>query len=346
MRPPTSKVFRLAAALLVCTLTLIVGCEKPPAESVQAASPARHVEQFDALGTQVRLLVVGGSEDAAGGMFDAARKRIEGVGASMSTFDPGTEVSQLNARGTAELTPDTLTVIAEARKFWRHSGGVFDITYAPLRDLWRAAARRGRVPDDAELAAARALVGMEKLTVDGRQARFASPNMKIDLGGIAKGYAIDLAVRALQEAGAAAGLVDIGGDICVFGAPVGRPRWRVQVRPVEGGPTEPIILAVADCAVATSGDYERGFTVGDEWFSHIIDPTTGRPVQNATSVTVVAPNAVTADALATAMSVLSPQKSIALADSLPGVECLLMHRDASQAIKLVKSKGFADLTVQ
>jgi FAD:protein FMN transferase len=331
--------------LFACTALLLAGCEKPPAEPAPTAPPARHVARFDALGTVVRMVVVGADEEAAAVMFAAARRSVESVGASMSTFDPQSGVSQLNARGAAELTPDTLTVIAEARKFWIGSNGAFDITYAPLRALWREAAQRGRVPDDAELAAARALVGMEKLTVDGRQARFDAPGMKIDLGGIAKGYAIDLAARALQDAGAAAGLVDIGGDICVFGAPAARPLWHLQVRPVEGGPKEPIILALTDCAVATSGDYERGFVVGKEWFSHIIDPRTGRPVENATSVTVVAPDATAADALATAMSVLTPDAAIAVANALPGVECLLMHRDAAQEIQLLMSKGFADLVV-
>jgi len=343
MRHDTQGMRLFMLALLACAVAQGGGCEEPPAERTQPAPPVRQTLRFDALGTQVRLVVLNVDEEAAKPMFRAARRRIDDVGSNMSTFNPDSEVSRLNAKGASDLTPDTLAVIAQARRYWKSSGGAFDITYAPLRDLWRKASKQGKVPSDEELAAARAHVGMDKLVVKGKRAHFTTPNMQIDLGGIAKGYAIDLAVRALQEAGATAGLVDIGGDVRLFGAPQARPTWRVQVRPVEGGPKEPIILALKASAVATSGDYERGFRVGGQWFSHIIDPTTGRPVKNATSVTVVAPDATTADALATAMSVLTPQKSIALADSLPGVDCLLMHRDESKTTKLHASKGFADL---
>jgi len=325
----------LALTLLACAATLWGGCDKPATE--------RHKFAFDALGTKARLMVLAPDEASATIMFDAARKQIDGVGRTMSTFHTDSPVSRLNADGAAELTPDTLVVIARARVFWQKSDGAFDITYAPLRDLWRKAVKDARVPSDEELTAALARVGMDKLIVEGKRARFTTPKMQIDLGAIAKGYAIDLATRALQDAGATAGIVDIGGDVRLFGTPPDKPKWQVQVRSFADGPQEPIFLALTDCAVATSGDYERGYRVGEQWFSHIIDATTGLPVADTPSVTVVAPDAATADALATVMSVLPVAKSIALADSMPGVECLLMHRAESGEVKLHMSKGFGEL---
>jgi thiamine biosynthesis lipoprotein len=202
--------------------------------------------------------------------------------------------------------------------------------------------RENREPDQAAVDKALAAVGWRTLQLTDSTARFTVPGMEVDLGGIAKGYAIDLAAEALQEEGAAAGIVDIGGDLRLFGNGPTKGNWRVLVRRPPGVEEE-YILDVGPCSVTTSGDYERWFRIGERRFSHIVDPRTGQPVARTPSVTVVAPDATMADGLATAISVMGAEKGVALADSLDGVECMVMERTAESSVRLHMSAGFAEL---
>jgi len=164
----------------------------------------------------------------------------------------------------------------------------------------------------------------------------------VDLGGIAKGYGIDLAAEALLRAGVEAALVDIGGDIRAIGRPGPERTWRIKVRS-PAADTKEVVLEIASGAVATSGDYARGFRIGQRWFSHIIDPHTGRPAPSSASVTVVAADATLADGLATGLSVMGPGKGIPLVDSLPGVECMMVVRDKAGGLSERFSAGFRSM---
>jgi thiamine biosynthesis lipoprotein len=309
--------------------------------------PGTYQCMFSTMGTDGSVQVSAPDPDTARRMIQAAVTEINRAEMLMSAYRPDSEVSRLNRWGAEEqvrLSPDTLSVLNSAMEFWRLTGGAFDITYAPLRSVWREAVDWGRPPDEAELAAVLATVGCEKLVLEGDAARFATSGMQVDLGGIAKGYALDIAARALKEAGARAGIVDIGGDMNLLGRPATGGSWHVQVRWPPGLPGEErIILRATDCAITTSGDYERGFKIGDRWFSHIIDPRTGRPVVDVPSVTVVAPDATTADALATALSVLGVEEGIALVDSLDRVECMIMVPGPEGTVARRMSAHFADL---
>jgi thiamine biosynthesis lipoprotein len=169
--------------------------------------------------------------------------------------------------------------------------------------------------------------------------------MEVDLGGIAKGYAIDRAAEALQQAGASGGIVDVGHDLRLFGTPEHGGKWRVGVhRPP--GVTREFILEVGPCAVTTSGDYARGFLIDNKWFSHIIDPRTGRPATDVTSVTVVGPDATSADAMATALSVMGPEEGLALVEGLREFECLFMTRMPHGSVEFQMSSGFDSLLLE
>ncbi len=301
--------------------------------------------QFSAMGTDARLQVQAAGLDDARRMCEAAAQRVWGLEALMSTYSPGSEVSALNGPGRREfvpLSPDTLAVIAEAKRMHALTDGAFEVTYAPLRTLWRHAQELGRVPQPQEVEKALAMVGLSKLTVKGARARLDCDGMEVDLGGIAKGYAIDSAAEMLQHSGAESGIVDIGGDMRLFGRMAPGRDWRVRVRQVKGAAADHV-LTLPPCAVATSGDYERGFRIGDKRYSHIVDPRTGWPVENMTSVTVVAPDAISADGLATGLSVLGVERGIEIVDSLPGVECLIMERRADGSVRDHASAGFPKL---
>ena len=304
--------------------------------------PERYQFTFKALGTDVKLDVVAPSEQAAKAMFTAAWARIDEVNKLMSTYSPDTELSQLNRTGAGQLSEGTLAVLSKAGEISRMSDGAFDVTYAPLRTLWRRAAASGEPPSDEAIQKARKAVGYERLNVSGRDVHFAASGMEVDLGGIAKGYAIDQAAEALQKAGATGGIVDIGGDLRMFGKPTGKATWTVAVD-VPPEVTQKVLLNVTACGVATTTDYVNGFKVAGKLLSHVIDPRTGRPVENMPSVTVVAPDAMTADALAVAVTVMGWPKGMDLIESLPNVQCLMLVRKPDGTIEQHQSKGFGAL---
>jgi len=207
-------------------------------------------------------------------------------------------------------------------------------------DIWRSAAEANSVPSDNELRQARSKVGYEKLILDanGMSVRFAVEAMKVDLGGIAKGYAVDKAVEAMQNGGAIGGIVDVGGDIRCFGLPPkSRDRWLIGLQDPSVGtdtaiPTQVgigtgkplLVLKLTDAAVATSGSYRRFALIEGKKFSHIIDTKTGYSSAGLTSVTIISENVTDADALATAVSVMGAEKGLALIETIPETEAILI----------------------
>ncbi len=301
----------------------------------------RYERRFTAMGTDGRLLVLAPTSSSAHKAMDAALGQIQMVERRMSPYRADSDVSRLNRGGhpgPVKLSKPTREVLRRAAEVSRMTDGAFDVTCAPLTELWRRAESTGRMPGAESVRQALAAVGWQKLRLTDGGAALARPGMKVDLGGIAKGYALDLAAEALREAGLEAGLVDIGGDLRLLGRPADGRRWLVQVRPPRG--EEPLMLRLGGCAVATSGDYARGFRVGSRWFSHIVHPRTGRPAGAAASVTVVAPEGAAADALATALSVMSPEEGIELANSLSGVECMIIKARAAGGPRRRMSGGF------
>ena len=263
------------------------------------------------MGTTCSLAVVtqtrgrAGAEAALDGA-EAAMRRIE---AHMSSWLEDSEISALARApvGRAQkLSGETLEVLRAARLAHRETGGAFDITCNPLVRLWRDAAGSNSLPTDAELAQARADSRWELLELSEDGVTRLGPKVRVDLGGIAKGHAIDRAIDILKDAGLQGGLVDIGGDLACFGQPPKGRFWFVDIQ----NPFDSSVLArlrLAAGAVCTSGDYARPIIVAGHRYSHIIDPAAGRPADSLPSVTVLAPNARTADIWATALSVLGPK---------------------------------------
>lgn len=288
------------------------------------------------MGTFSRVVVVARSEKAGRACIAAAFKVQRRIESLMSYHRPDSELNRVNrhaAERPVPVNPLTFEVLQKAVYFSELSGGAFDVTVGPLVDLWRAAGDANEPPSEAALTEARLRVGYEKLILEPKEmtVQFATEGMRIDLGGIAKGFAIDKSVEAVRKGGALGGMVDIGGDIRCFGRPPeGQEHWRIGLQdPTEATEDlitgEPLlILQLSDAAVTTSGDYRRYTTVAGRKQSHIMDAQTGRGANQLVSVTIIAPNATTADALATAVSVLGPQKGLALIETLPAVETILL----------------------
>jgi thiamine biosynthesis lipoprotein len=267
----------------------------------------------------------------------------------MSGHKEDSQISRINRdahKGPVSVSRQTFEVLQKAIEFSELSNGAFDITVGPLEELWRSAAEANSVPGDDDLARACSKVGHEKLILDVNEmtVRFAVDGMKLDVGGIAKGYAIDSAVEAMQRFEIIGGMVDVGGDIRCFGAPPkGRNIWQIglqdptETETIVGGGRYLLVLKLTNSAVVTSGDYRRFTQVGGKKYSHIIDTKTGYGSDELSSVTVICPKAVDADALATAVSVMGEEKGIELIETLEDTEAILISAGPEFQIVTTKS---------
>ena len=297
------------------------------------------------MGTFSRVVVLARSEAVAQDCAQAALDVQRRVDEMMSTYIVDSELSQVNRRAFDEpvqVSEETFDVLHKAQYFSELTGGAFDVTIGPLSDLWRRAGDANVPPTETEIAEARSRVGYDKLLLDpdARTVRFAVEGMKLDLGGIAKGYAIDKSVERMKRAGATGGMVDIGGDVRCFGTPPkGKSAWVVGLQDPAIAPDDMatdkllLLLQVTDAAVTTSGDYRRFTEIQGHRQSHIMDTESGRGANKLVSVTIIAPDATSADALATAVSVLGAEKGLALIERLPNTEAVLIpHADNPQPI--------------
>ena len=279
--------------------------------------------------------------DRARNALDEAEAVLRGVEARMSNWLDHSEISRLQAAKTGEgvsLSADTIEVLKAAREAAEQTGGAFDATCRPLLELWKRAGEEGVLPTESQLNDARAASNWEQVELTESGAVKLADGVCVDLGGIAKGYAIDRALAAIEEAGVSGGLVDVGGDLACFGQQPEGESWVVEVKnPFQGSTL--VRFRIRQGAVATSGNYARHVEIAGKRYSHIVDPRTGRPADAAASVTVVAPTAMTADIWATALSVLEQSGFDVLPD---GVEALLVVGTAD-TYRLICTPGFRDL---
>lgn len=247
--------------------------------------------------------------DVPNGLFAGITDVLAQVIAQMSTWEPGSDLSRFNAApaGTWHVLPDGLfTVLEQALALAEDSGGTFDPTIGPVVNLWGFGPEGGRaVPAAERIATALGHCGWRRLLLDRHGRRALQPGgLHVDLSGIAKGYAVDLVARHVSEAGVAAWLVEIGGELRGQGVkPDGSPWWAALETPA--GIASETIVALHGLSVATSGDYRRFFMDGETRHAHTIDPRTGRPVAgDLASVSVLHPDCMRADGLATVLGVL------------------------------------------
>ncbi|HVQ29818.1 MAG TPA: FAD:protein FMN transferase [Vicinamibacteria bacterium] len=296
------------------------------AHGAPAPGPVADRYEFAAahMGTTARIVLYAMGRSEAEAAAQAAFARIGELDARLSDYRADSEVSLLGqgAGGPAvALSHDLLAVLARAQEIARRSDGAFDVTVGPLSRLWRRARRLAELPSSEDLQAALALVGHDALSLDtaARSARLERPGMRLDLGGIAKGYAADEALRTLRGHGFERALVTLGGEVVAGSPPPGRDGWTVAVA-TPGAARAP--LSLREAAASTSGDAEQWVEIGGRRYSHIFDPRTGRALEGRRSVTVVAREGILADALATALSVLGPAHGRAVVESFPGAEAL------------------------
>jgi thiamine biosynthesis lipoprotein len=300
---------------------LLVACRAPL---------ARYAYEEPAMGTTFRILLYAPDEAAGAAAAADAFARIRALEAVFSDYDAASEARALAARGpgTYAASRELVELTALALEVGERSGGAFDVTVGPLTRLWRRAVRQGEVPDPERLAAARAAVGADKLAVDRAAGTLTlrAAGMRLDYGGIAKGYALDEALRALARRGIERALVDGGGDVACGAAPPGAAGWLVALdEPAElDRPARAVLLAHG--ALATSGDRARGGDVGGVARSHLIDPRTGAALDaRPRRASAVAASGALADAAASTLLVLDGAEGMRFAASLVGVETRLVE---------------------
>jgi FAD:protein FMN transferase len=309
-----------------------------------AGNPSRYEYFRILMGTKMRIVLYAESQEEAREAAAAAFLRIQQLDEIMSDYNPDTELMKLCREAYQAARPvsaDLFRVLEQSLRFSALSRGAFDITVGPVVDLWREARRHKRLPDEEKLEQARGCVGYKRivLNAENRSVRLRLPCMKLDLGGIGQGYAADQALAVLAARGIRSALVDAGGDIAMSAAPPDRSGWRVALQKTAPGvEADAEDLTLSDCGVTNSGDTEQFVELEGIRYSHIIDPETGWALRDSANVTVIAPDATTADALATALSVLPPNRGLRLADSQPGVAALIVRRSGEGLTKHVSRR--------
>jgi len=274
---------------------------------------------------------------------------LEAVNASMSNWDPQSEVSRFNSSAANEPVPlskDFATVIALSNDIHDASSARFDVTLGPLIELWGFGTRtpEDAVPPAAEINAALDLIGQrDVLSLDGTTLTKTAEGVSVNLSAIAKGFGVDAVARTLTEAGATRYLVEIGGDLITRGLNAEDRPWAIGIeRPDAADRVVELVVPISGYGLATSGDYRNYFEVSGARYSHILDPTTGRPVtHNTASVTVLAPNTTLADGWATALLVIGAETGLPLAEA-EGLAVLFITREDG-AFVTSASRAFSDL---
>jgi len=324
---------RFRILILLFLLFSICGCGKKEYSRVEFS-----------MDTVVEIKVYHSRKAEAGEAIDSSMKEIKRVEQKMSRFLPASEVSRINKQalsagksasglkeGWIPVSSELFSLLEESVRLSNLTKGCFDVTVCPLWKMWKFEGENIEVPGKREIETALELVAYKNMILQDGKIKFAKKGMGIDLGGIAKGYAVDAAIKVLKEKNVKSAMVNAGGDIYVLGRKQGKP-WRIGIRhPRKEGEILGIV-EVEDRAIVTSGDYERFFFSEGKRYHHIFNPKTGYPAEECQSVTIVAKKATFADGLATGVFVLGPKEGMALIESLEEVEGVIVNKEGEVSV--------------
>lgn len=298
-------------------------------------------QEIFAMDTYMTVTAYG--DNAQKGVTDAIAE-IERLDNLLSIGKEDSEISKLNRSGSAALSDDTAVMVTKALELYKSTGGAFDITVLPLMELWGFTTENYYVPTDAEIASTLQRVGADKLTWDEKTKTLTlGDNQEIDLGGIAKGFTSSRIMEIFKKDGVTCGMVSLGGNVHLLGTKQDGSEWRVGIQDPDNTDDMLGVLEADDCAVITSGAYERNFEKDGVTYHHIIDPATGKPSNSGlTSVTIVSKDGTLADGLSTSLFVMGKDKAIAYwkqhADEF---DTILVDKDRNVYITEGIADGFA-----
>ena len=353
---------RTRPRLTMLLLLLTAGCaaSQPPAsESLRPpqSQPALHRFEFNQqkLGAGFRIVLYAPDAVSARRAADAAYARVDDLNGVLSNYDPESELSRLSRRTDSgamaepvEVSSDLWNVLAASVKASELSGGAFDITIGPFVRLWRRSRDLGQLPTPERIERERQSVGYRHVKLDPRRrtAQLLAPRMRLDVNGIAVGYIVDEAMKVLRERGFPRALIDAGGDLAVGDPPPGQHDWRVAVQSLQSPDETAGYVTLRNANISTSGDTYRYVELDGKRYSHIIDPRTGLGLSRRIGVTVIVPDGMTADWLPTAVSVLGPEKGLALVEQIPGAAARITTLDEQGRPHVMESKRYEKLKAE
>lgn len=337
----TIRLFIILASLTSVCLAQ-VQLESP---DIIAEEGQKMVRTRQMMGTWAEITVYSQDVKSANIAINSAFDAMTAVDGLMSAYNQDSEISEINRQAgkkSVGVSPQTFFVIKSAIHYSEISDGAFDITISPLVRSWGFFRKQGRIPPQEEINQQRALVNYRLIELDSERNRIKllKNGMALDLGGIAKGYAVDQAIEKLRAAKVENVLVNLSGNMYAMGHPKDRAAWRIGIRHPRQKADLLGFIELKEEAIATSGDYEKFFIHNGKRYSHIINPSTGYPVSGIASVTIIAPTAMEADALSTAVFVLGTEKGLQLIKSKDGVEGIIVQIDDKEKLSFVMSEGF------
>lgn len=325
----------LKRLLPVCLIVIIIGgliYLRQPQTDGQVSRTAL------IMGTVVDVRAYGENNKQLEQAVTAAFDEMLRVEQLFSSHIAESEISQLSeATESLSLSPEVIRLLQVGQQISVDTSGAFNMALGALKKLWQIESENPHIPSEQELSATLSETGSGALTIVGNRVIKSKAGLKVDLGGIAKGYAVDRAISVLRKAGIKSATVNAGGDIGLLGDKQGKP-WRIGIQHPRQTNELLVTLQLKDQAVVTSGDYERYFERDGIRYHHIFNPATGNPARQCQSVTVVANDAASADALATAAFVLGPDAGLKLLESLADVEGLVVSADG----QLLKTSGLPE----
>jgi thiamine biosynthesis lipoprotein len=322
---------KFAAAILMITFAA-AGFAVEPSTNAQSSALSRFEFSEAHMAVDFRIVLYAPDEATAKQVAAAAFARIKHIDEMMSDYKADSELIRLSDTAPlsepVHVSDDLWRVLTRSKEASEQTSGAFDCTVGSVVKLWRRARRTGELPSPEAIAAVREAVGYRFLEFDSKQhtVRLLKPKMRLDLGGIAKGYGSDAALAVLKERGITRALVAGSGDIAVGDPPPGKKGWRIGIAPLDPKDPPSRFVIVANAGVSTSGDSLQHVEIGGRRYSHVIDPRTGIALTDHCSVTVVAPDATASDALSTGISVLGPKEGIAVADKLSGTAAFIVRK--------------------
>ncbi|MBI2805069.1 MAG: FAD:protein FMN transferase [Planctomycetes bacterium] len=312
----------------------------------QPATLTRHEFSEQHMGAMFRIVLYAPDEGAARKAARAAFARVAELNQIMSDYQPTSELMNLCEKAGGQpvgVSVDLFEVLRKANEFSKMTDGAFDVSISPVVRLWRRARRNKELPKAEDIKQALQLVDYRNLQIDPkrRTVRLQKEGMLLDLGSIAKGYAADAALAVLRRHGIARALVAAGGDIAVGDPPPNERGWKVGIAPLKNPDAAPEhYLLLKNAGVSTAGDAEQYLEIGGKRYSHIVHPKTGMAQLGRRSVTVIAPNATTSDALDTGCCVLGVERGLKLIDGRTELAALFVF-ETNGRVATTASKRFA-----
>jgi len=333
---------RPARRMILVSMVVLCAAVTRPAQLAADTPVSTRVHRY-LMGTSMTIEVYGGDPRSRADAIDEAFASMVEIDRLMSNYRADSELAGINAHAAEHpihVSDPMWGVLSAAQMVSHRSGGAFDITVGPLGRLWGFHDKKPHVPTEAELRQVRPVVGYENVVLDqaAQTVSFHRAGVELDLGGIAKGFAVELAGGVLRRRGFA-GLIDAGGNQYLVGHPTGKPDWQIGIEDPDKPGTLLGVLELDGGAVSTSGGYHNFFVEGGKQYGHLLDPRSLRPSNTSLSVTIVSPDATLADALSKPAYILGPVEGLRVVESFPGTMAIIGTRSASGGVDLVMSSA-------